>query len=207
MRYSPVIIALLTVGAYSEPRFTEEGAHVLEGLEKKHDATEEVVSETPLTVVVPQVEEQVETKSEEKNSFATTYLTPKKISSDTASRSPSQAHVPGEEEILAPVDSLNQPQQPSQEELEMENKKGMLAQGGGDMTMGSQPPPPASLVEQSSSNDASNVNGGGVSSVVLVPVMGLVGLVMVGVGLVFKHFKEQAIRQRRNEEEMLELMV
>jgi cobalamin biosynthesis Mg chelatase CobN len=202
----------LAAGVYSEPHFTDEGSHVLDGLQKQGSQASTAASSSSSSS---------STSSSKSQSSSSTSSSASKSSSSSktvekSTKSPYQTNFPSEASVMStPPQAQQLPSQPvaaivpNQQDMDMEMKKGMLAQGAqGDMK--SPPPPLAALMEQSSSSSISaGANGvsSGVSNVVLVPIMGLVGLVMVGVGLVFKHFRDSGIRQRKMEQEERDMLM
>lgn len=196
MRTSLLFASLLAVpSVYSNPHFTDEGAHVLDGIDKQHDSP------------TLKAKDELETSSSLKPDVSS-YGTK---TSKTSNKSPSQTNFPSEANVITvPVGVTTS--NPSQEELDMELKKGLLAQDGSPaVLMGNEGPlPPSSHLSTSlaseDSNSLANNQMTGVSSVILVPMMGLIGLVMAGVGLVFKHYKEHALTQQRIKAEQDELM-
>jgi cobalamin biosynthesis Mg chelatase CobN len=200
----------LAAGVYSEPHFTDEGSHVLDGLQKQGSQTSTAASSSSSSSATI-------SSSKSQSSSSTSSSTSKSSSSsktvEKSTKSPYQTNFPSEASVMSTPPQAQLPSQPvaaivpNQQDMDMEMKKGMLAQGAqGDMKS---PPPPAALVQQSSSSSTAGANGvsSGVSNVVLVPIMGLVGLVMVGVGLVFKHFRDSGIRQRKMEQEERDMLM
>jgi cobalamin biosynthesis Mg chelatase CobN len=201
----------LAAGVYSEPHFTDEGSHVLDGLQKQGSQASTAASSSSSSS---------STSSSKSQSSSSTSSSSSKSSSSSSktveksTKSPYQTNFPSEASVMSTPPQAQLPSQPvaaivpNQQDMDMEMKKGMLAQGAqGDMKS---PPPPAALMEQSSSStSAAGANGvsSGVSNVVLAPIMGLVGLVMVGVGLVFKHFRDSGIRQRKMEQEERDMLM